>query len=229
MQFRFVIIFLLAFVQSGMDGYCVNKRLPVVIRNNGENTTPLIFHITGDGGMVRFDTKLCRTYRNNGYSFIALSSLKYFLTVKSPTKVARDMIPLIERYFKDWNKEEIILVGFSFGAEITPFLFEQLPEELKEKVKLVVLLTPAKTSDFRIHLRDMIGFDKKNEVYNVADETAKIKSTKILAVYGKKEKHISLKDNKQANLKILFIRGGHDFKDNNFVFDLIMNELDTSM
>lgn len=118
------------------------------------------------------------------------------------------MIPLIQSYLKEWNKEELILVGFSFGAEITPFLFERLPSELKEKVKMVVLLTPAKTSDFHIHVRDMIGLDKKYEVYDVEKETAKIKSAKVLAIYGKKEKSAFLKDSEQPNVKLLYIRGG---------------------
>lgn len=203
----------------------MNKKLPVVVRNNGENSTPLIFHTTGDGGMVRFDVKMSNVYKANGFSFIALNSLKYFLTQKSPTKLTQDVVPVIRRYIEAWNKEEIILVGFSFGAEITPFLFERLPAELKEKVKLVVLLTPAKTSDFHIRIRDMIGLDKKYESYDVANETAKILSTKVLAIYGKKEKSIFSKNSEQPNLKVLYIKGGHDFKDSKTVFDLMMKEL----
>lgn len=229
MRVRFYAVFILILLQSVMSGFGVNKKLPVVVSNNGENSTPLIFHITGDGGMIRFDSRLSKQYKTNGYSFIALSSLKYFLTVKSPAKVAKDLIPVIQRYFNEWNKEELILVGFSFGAEITPFLFEQLPPELKEKVKLVVLLTPARNSDFHIHLRDMIGFDKKVETYDVAEETAKITSSKILAIFGKKEKNNFLKNSDQPNVKVLYIKGGHDFKDSKTVFDLIMKELDGSM
>ena len=229
MQVRFYVVFILIFLQSVMPGFGMNKKLPVVVKNNGENSTPLIFHITGDGGMVRFDSKMSKEYKTNGYSYIALSSLKYFLTVKSPAKVAKDLIPVIQRYFNEWNKEKLILVGFSFGAEITPFLFEQLPPELKEKVKMVVLLTPAKTSDFHIHLRDMVGLDKKDETYDVAEETAKITTLKVLAIYGKKEKNNFLRNNDQPNIKVLDIKGGHDFKDSKTVFDLIMKELDSPM
>ena len=226
MRIRFSILFLLVIIQFVVPGYCLNKKLPVVTRNNGENSTPLIFHISGDGGMVRFDTKMSNEYKANGYSFVALSSLKYFMTVKSPAKVAHDAVPVIQHYIKEWNKEELILVGFSFGAEITPFLYQRLPPELKQKVKLIVLLTPAKTSDFCIHVRDMIGLDKKNEIYDVSAETANIKSTKVLAIYGKKEKNVFLKKSTQPNLKLLYIRGGHDFKDSKTIFDLIMKELE---
>jgi type IV secretory pathway VirJ component len=225
MKYLFISYLLLTFIQSTLTAYCAENKLPVVIHNNGDNSTPMVFHITGDGGMVRFDEAMSKEYDKYGFSFIALNSLKYFFEAKSPAKLTGDVVPLIKSNFDAWKKKAIILVGFSFGAEIIPFLYERLPLELQNKVELVVLLTPAKTSDFHIHIRDMIGLDKKHETYNVAEETANIKSSKILAVYGDEEKNISLKNNNQPNLKILYIKGEHGFKDSKTVFDLIMKEL----
>jgi type IV secretory pathway VirJ component len=225
MKIMFLILFMLTFLNSSLMVYSADNKIPVVIHNNGDNSTPMIFHITGDGGMVRFDTDMSKNYDANGYSFIALNSLKYFFTPKSPAKLASDVVPLIKSYSEVWKKKNIILVGFSFGAEIIPFLYERLTDELQKKVKLVVLLTPSGTSDFHIHFRDMIGMDRKKETYNVVEETAKIKSSKILAVYGNEEKNISLKNNNQPNLKILYIKGEHGFRDSKTVFDLILKEL----
>jgi type IV secretory pathway VirJ component len=221
----FILLFLCLLIQ-GQASFGENKELPLRIKFNGDNNTPLIFHITGDGGMVRFDLKMMREYQNNGFSCIGLSSLKYFITGKTPEKITQDIIPVIERYSKEWNKETIMLVGFSFGAEIIPFLYNRLPPEMLKKVKLVVLLTPAKTSQFRIRLRDMIGMDKKKEPYNVVEETAKIKSASVLAIYGQKETPSLEQSDKQPNLKIELIKGGHGFHDSKEVFRLISNELD---
>ncbi len=201
------------------------KKLPVIIHFNGDNSTPMIFHISGDGGWIRFDVRLSQRYDLNGYSFIALNSLKYFFEPKTPEKLAEDFIPMIQKYMKEWDKDSLVLVGFSFGAEIIPFLYEKLPPDLQDKVKLVVLLTPSGTSDFHIRFRDMIGMDKKHEPYNVVKETEMIKSVKILAVYGDEEKRISLINDKQLNLKIVTIPGGHGFKDSKTVFGLILKEL----
>jgi type IV secretory pathway VirJ component len=214
----------LTFINLSAAAYGKEK-IPVIVHYNGDNSTPMIFHITGDGGWVRFDIRLSQRNDANGYSFIALNSLKYFFEAKSPQKLASDVVPTIQRFFEDWDKKDIVLVGFSFGAEIIPFLYEKLPPGLQDKVKLVVLLTPAKTSAFHIHFRDMIGLDRKKEPYNVAEETAKIISPKILAVYGDKEKKVSLINNNQPNLKILYIKGEHGFKDSKTVFDLITKEL----
>ncbi len=224
MRYIHLIFISLTLMNLSLPVYGADK-IPVIVHYNGDNSTPMIFHITGDGGWIRFDVKLGNHYDSAGYSFIALNSLKYFFEAKTPDKLAAELVPMIRRYFDDWNKKNLVLVGFSFGAEIVPFLYEKLPPELKEKVKMVVLLTPAKTSAFHIHFRDMIGLDRKKEPYHVDEETAKIKSPKILAVYGEEERNISLKNNNQPNLKIISIKGGHGFKDSDTVFDLITKEL----
>ena len=228
MKNMFLILLGLVLFQPALNILGAEKKLPVVIHYNGDNSTPMIFHMSGDGGWIRFDLRLSQQYDANGYSFIGLNSLKYFLEAKTPEELAEDFIPLIQKYMKEWDKKSMVLVGFSFGAEIIPFLYEKLPSDLQDKVKLIVLLTPSGSSDFHIHIRDMIGMDKKHETYNVIKETVGIKSPKILAVYGDQEKSISLKKNRQPNLKIVTIPGGHGFKDSKKVFGLILKELQLS-
>jgi type IV secretory pathway VirJ component len=218
------ISFLFCFLISVFTSSGKEKELPLRIEYNGENNTPLIFHITGDGGMVRFDLRMLREYQNNGFSYVGLNSLKYFITGKNPDRVAEDIVPVIQHYCQIWDKKTIMLVGFSFGSEIIPFLYNRLTQELRKKVKLVVLLTPAKTSQFRIRFRDMVGLDKKKEPYNVVNETAKIKSP-VLAVFGKEEKPGLKESYQQPNLKVKLIKGGHGFHDSKEVFRLINNEL----
>jgi len=219
------ILLLFCFFISEFNSFGKGKELSLKIQYNGQNNTPLIFHITGDGGMVRFDLKMLKEYQNSGFSYIGLNSIKYFMPGKTPEKVAEDLIPVIKQYSEQWNKRTLMLVGFSFGAEIIPFLYNRLPPEMRQEMKLVVLLTPAKTSQFRIRFRDMIGIDKKKEPYNVVDETSKIKSTKVLAIYGKEEKPGLKGIAKQPNLKILLIKGGHGFHDSKEVFRLMKKEL----
>jgi type IV secretory pathway VirJ component len=197
----------------------------LTIQYGGKNNTPLIFHITGDGGAVRFDLKMFKEYHSHGYSYIGLNSLKYFSTKKSPDKVASDMIPVIKSYSNLWDKKTLVLVGFSFGSEIIPFLSERLPDDLKMRLKLIVLLTPAKTSDFHIRMRDMIGLDKKNERYNVVEETSKIKSPQMLVVFGSKEKPGLIESKEHPNLKVTTVKGGHGFTDSQEIFRMIENEI----
>jgi type IV secretory pathway VirJ component len=220
-------LFLFVFSFSGFskNKSVIHPKIPLSIQYGGPNDTPLIFHITGDGGAVRFDLKMFKEYHNHGFSYIGLNSLKYFGSKKTPDKVAKDMIPVIKSYSDLWNKRTLILVGFSFGSEIIPFLSERLPDDLKKQLKLIVLMTPAKTSDFRIRVRDMIGLDKKNERYSVVEETSKIKSPKVLVIFGSREKPGLIESKEHPNLKVTTIKGGHGFTDSQEIFRMIQSEL----
>jgi type IV secretory pathway VirJ component len=47
-------------------------------------------------------------------------------------------------------KEKLILIGYSFGAEVLPFVVNRLPEELRAKVQLLVFLGPSATAQFEL-------------------------------------------------------------------------------
>lgn len=200
------------------------KILPLVMNNDSANSKTLVFQITGDGGWYGFDIKMSEEYKNQHLSYVFLNSYKYFWSTKSPDELTIDIIPVLNKYLKEWNKTELLLVGFSFGAEILPFLYTRLPDELKKKVKLVVLITPNSTSDFTIHFHDMIGIDG-DYPYNVVTEVEKIHTTHILAIFGEKEKSIFPETGTQKNLKIKYNKGGHHFTDANAVMKIILKEL----
>jgi type IV secretory pathway VirJ component len=198
--------------------------LPVSVKFNGNNGLPLVVHITGDGGWSGFDVKMGNEYDSDSLSYIVLNSFSYFWRTKTPDEMSSDFIPVIRHYTRLWHKKKIMLVGFSFGAEVMPFLYNRLPPDLKSKVLLMVLLTPAASSDFTIHFTDMLGFHHDYD-YNVVKETRKIMGLPILVVQGKKENPV-FPDNKQANLKTVTIEGGHDFTDADTVNRLILDKLE---
>jgi type IV secretory pathway VirJ component len=198
--------------------------LPLRIKSAPESSRPMVFYITGDGGWNSFDKKMANEYELYTMPYIGLNSLKYFWSKKSPDQLAKDIVPVLYRYMKEWDKKEIIMVGYSFGAEILPFLYTRLPNNLKESVKLITLITPYKTSDFTIHLNDMLMFDGKYQ-YDVVAEIGKIEAPNILCLFGSSETSIFGNSNQQKNLKIQFIKGWHRFSDSDAVMQLVLNEI----
>jgi type IV secretory pathway VirJ component len=197
--------------------------LPLLFEQS-DSTNYLVFHITGDGGMRGFDVKLSDEFKDHRFSYIILNSYKYFWEPKSPDKFASDLIPVIKDYLAKWGKSAIILSGFSFGAEVIPFLYTRLPEELKQKVKLIMLLSPASTSDFTIHLSDMIGADN-TYANDVVKEVEKIKTPPVLAIFGEKEDSSFPENHKQDNYQTLFINGSHHFTNADAVMESMLDEL----
>jgi type IV secretory pathway VirJ component len=203
---------------SGQD-----QSLPLVLEKS-DSTNYLVFHVTGDGGMRGFDIKLSDEFRDHRFSYIILNAYKYFWSPKTPDQLASDIIPVIKDYLAKWDKNEIVLSGFSFGAEVIPFLFTRLPEDLKQKVKLVVLLTPASTSDFTIHLTDMIGADGKY-ANDVVKEVEKITTAPVLTIFGEKEDSSFPQNLKKDNYQTLFIKGSHHFTDADVVMESVLYQL----
>jgi type IV secretory pathway VirJ component len=228
MSYKSKFIFLLSFLIINLKALGQEDKLPIILEDNNHNSMPLVFHISGDGGWKGFDVKLAEEYKANGLSTVALNSIKYFWSTKTPDQVIKDMTPVLTKYMKAWNKKELILVGFSFGAEIMPFIYTKLPEELKQKVKLVVLVTPSKTSDFTIHIADMMSMNG-TYAYDVVREVEKIKDTKVLSIFGERERSIFPNPNLQKNLKVKYVKGGHHFTDDKTVMSLILSEIQTTL
>jgi len=83
--------------------------------------TPLVVFLSGDGGWAALDSGVSTQLRQRGYSVLGWNSLTYYWKKKSPEQVTADLTSLLEHYLPLWKKEKVMLIGFSFGAEITPF------------------------------------------------------------------------------------------------------------
>lgn len=49
------------------------------------------------------------------------------------------------------------MVGYSFGADVAPFLVNRLPAAFKARVASVVLLAPSHNASFSFHFTDWLG------------------------------------------------------------------------
>lgn len=197
---------------SGMNIFSQKTELPLKIKNASASSSPMIFYITGDGGWSMFDNKMHNEFETCNLSYIGLNSFRYFWSKKTPDQVAKDVVPVLYKYLNEWNKKEIVMVGYSFGAEIMPFLVTRLPNDLKEKVKLVAMITPSESSDFTIHLNDMLTFNGKYD-YDVIAEVQKISTIPVFCFFGANETSIFDKLPLQKNLSIRLVKGGHHFTD----------------
>jgi type IV secretory pathway VirJ component len=207
---------------SEMNVFSQKAELPLKVKNAPESSLPMIFYITGDGGWNMFDNKMSTEFEASKVPYIGLNSFRYFWSKKTPDQLAKDVIPVLYKYLKEWNKEEIAMIGYSFGAEILPFLVTRLPSDLKEKVKLIAMITPSETSDFTIHVNDMLTFNGKYD-YDVIAEVRKISSTNIFCFFGENETSLFDKSHLQKNLYIRLVKGGHHFTDAKTVMKEILD------
>lgn len=143
--------------------------------------------LTGDGGWAATDKGLSEALAKGGIPVVGWSSLRYFLHSKPPDRAAQDLERILRVYLPLWHKERVILIGYSFGADVMPFLAARLPPDLAEKVSLVVLMGPSGAADFRFHPTEWLGKPAKDSL-PVLPEIEKLRGKEVLCAYGKAEK-----------------------------------------
>lgn len=185
--------------------------LPVIIsKAKIDKEDKFVLFISGDGGWNSFSQKLVETYTSNGFNVIGLNSFKYFWKKKTPQQTADDLARILSTYENEWHKQKIIILGFSFGADVAPFIYTHLPETLKNKITLVQLISPSSFTDFEIHVADMLGSGNAVRSMNIAAEVNLI-NVPVICYYGEQETEKPLTTLKKSNLKTVILAGDHHY------------------
>lgn len=164
--------------------------------------------LTGDGGWAETDRGLSAALAKGGIPVVGWNSLRYFLRTKNPAVAARDLELILRGYLERWHKEKAVLIGYSFGADVIPFLANRLPPELADRVSLIVLLGPTGRADFHFHVTSLLGKEAKDSLPSLP-EIERLRGKPLLCVQGIGEKN-SFCPQLPPGLAIRLIRpGGH--------------------
>jgi type IV secretory pathway VirJ component len=192
------------------------KDLPLVITNATvqDKDAPLAFFISGDGGWYHFEQTIANNLAKKGIPTIGLDSRKYFWKRRTPEETTSEMAEALAYYAKLWKKDKFVLMGYSLGAEIVPFIVNRLPNEIKLRVEATVLLSPDVTTDFEIHVTNMLGIGNKQNTYETIPELLKMQDIPTLLIFGDGEKTKVPGLLSGTSMKIIKIPGDHHYKSN---------------
>jgi type IV secretory pathway VirJ component len=185
--------------------------LPLVeIAAQGPASDYMAVFWSGDGGWAELDQEISARIAGHGVPVVGVNSLKYFWTNRTPEQTAKDLERIIRHYAALWQKEKVVLIGYSLGADILPFAANRLKEAVKSRVELITLLGPALQADFEFHLSSWLGSSSKTALPTMP-EIAQLGHTRLLCIYGEQETD-SLCPNLQGNnFKKAALPGAHHF------------------
>jgi type IV secretory pathway VirJ component len=178
-----------------------------------ESALPMLVYISGDGGWNKFNASLCSYLNQKGIPVVALDAQQYFWERKTPDGTSEELAAVIAKFQKKWNKDKFVLAGFSFGADILPFLLNRFPAPIFNGLVVSILLSPDKTCDFEIHLTDMLNMGFSKGKYDVIKEIKGSKFVRFTAVFGKDESKNLQQGFQTTGAKIIVLQGGHHFDD----------------
>ena len=177
----------------------------------GNASLPLVIYISGDGGFNKFSNNLCAVISEKGYQVIALDAKSYFWNKKSPGQAATGLEKEINNASANNESRKIIFTGYSFGADVLPFIYNQFPENLKNRIRSVIMISPSGSTDFEIHLSDMLGGNTKREM-DVFKEVNNMGIPTTVVINGDDEKDTGAGLVTRKNFHHETIPGGHHFE-----------------
>jgi type IV secretory pathway VirJ component len=183
--------------------------------------------ITGDGGWGVTDRGIAQSLAAKGIPVVGLNSLHYFWTRKNPEQTAADLNRILQHYSALWNRNEIVVIGYSFGADVLPFMLNRMPEKSLQKIKVVTFLGLSSTADFQFHWTDWFANRKRSTAQMVIPEVEKLRGKKILCFYGTEDDDALCGQLDRGLVKAIPIQGGHRFgKGYQPIVDAILKEID---
>lgn len=175
--------------------------------------------ISGDGGWAKIDKAVSEKLAAGGVPVVGLNALEYFWQKREPAALARDVASVIETYAARWNRHDVVLIGYSRGADVLPFAVSRLPEPVRRRIALVALLSPSKSATFEFKVTDW--FKDRNGL-PTRPEIDKLRGTKTICVYGTDDKETVCTDVDAQIARRIPLAGAHHFdKDYEALADII--------
>jgi type IV secretory pathway VirJ component len=142
--------------------------------------------VSGDGGWAGIDREVANDLAAKGVPVVGLDSLQYFWTARTPEGAAADLQRIARHYLAAWSRQQLLLIGYSLGADVLPFMANRLPADLQQRIRLIALLGPSRRTSFEFHVSDWLGSGNPGD-RAVLPEVAKLRGKPILCLYGQEE------------------------------------------
>jgi len=153
---------------------------------HGAPDLPIALLLTGDGGWAGLDRGMAAELGARGLPVVGLSTLRYYWKARSPEESARDVARVMTHYMALWKRPRVLLIGYSFGANVLPFIVNRLPAALRAHVAGVAMLGLDVNTSFEIRVSGWLPGSSGGE-RPVRPEIEKLSGLKALCLYGQGE------------------------------------------
>jgi type IV secretory pathway VirJ component len=199
--------------------------LPVVEVAADQPGDTLAVLISGDGGWAGIDKAVAAVLADHGIAVVGVDSLRYFWKERSPESTAADVDRILRHYLAAWDKKNAVLIGYSQGADILPFVVNRLPAHMRARVRLTALLGLGVRATFEFHLSNWLSGDD-DYTLPIAPELQRMSGMNALCVYSDDADESACSDAASSTLRAVNLPGGHHFGgDYERVAELILEQL----
>jgi len=183
--------------------------LPLIELGPSAASRELAVVVSGDGGWAGIDRQIGQTFAAEGISVVGLNSLRYFWKPRTPEEAGADLARVLRHYLQAWNASRVLLVGYSRGADVLPFMVNRLPADLRSQIDVVALLGLSREAGFEFHFADLVAGAKGGRP--TLPEMRGLRGLRVLCVRGTDETGSACRDLPPGLATVVSLPGGHHF------------------
>lgn len=204
--------------------------LPLTELYTAPKSDTMAVFISGDGGWRDIDSEIGDYFQSQGVPTVGLDSLRYFWNKKDQKQTAADLGKIIETYTTKWKVKNVLLVGYSFGADVLPSAYDALPARDKAVVKQMSLLALSSSVDYEISVAGWFGAEGNFQGGKTTDAITKVDPKIVQCIYGKDDDSTVCPQLKGKGYDVIEVDGDHHFDDDyDKVGGLILDGLKTRL
>ena len=123
----------------------------------------------------------------------------------------RDLAAVLAAYGGKWRADKFVLIGYSFGADVLPVVYNMLPAAYRDRVAMISLLGLEPKADWEIRVAGWFGAQPSETATPLAPEFAKIPGELIQCYYGVEEKEPGCLGLADKRTELIQTPGAHHF------------------
>ena len=168
--------------------------------------------LSGDGNWADIDRDVAATLADSGVAVVGVRSRSYLRGGRrTPDGLADDVANVLRHYLSAWQRDSVVIVGYSRGADFAPFVANRLPDDLRARLTLVAMLALAPGANFQFHWVDLLGDTKRDSDLPTLPEVARLNGVHVLCIYGRGERDSACRMVDTTAVRSVERDGGHHF------------------
>ncbi len=165
--------------------------------------------VSGDGGWAGLAQEVSAALARDGIGVVGLNSLKYFWTQRTPEETTRAIERIADRYLHQWHADRLVLIGYSFGADVLPDVVSRLRTDLRHKVEGLSLIAPSSVANYEVHVSGWLGVAHPGEATLPVLE--RLRGLPMVCIYGEDDGDAVCPSLPAGLARVEKLAGGHHF------------------
>lgn len=193
---------------------CSRTHLPIIqVPATEPGHTYVAILLSGDGGWARIDKEISSRLADRGIPTLGLSSLRYFWFQRTQSEIGKTLIQILAEAERLWPDRKFILIGFSRGANVLPFMMEGLPPDMRQRIVRIALLSPTPTTEFVFHISDWWNESSSDRAKPLLPALESLHGIQLVCLYGTQDISALCPQLPAQLARIVAFPGGHHVHD----------------